>query len=275
MNERLRIALGVILIIAGILYKPGMLDHIIDNKPDKLVKPDAATLVLVEGLEATVTGKEDASRLAGYFEGLAVDFSEIPNITNNLQIQYLLDFTGKKVFGTSLMENGKSKYPLFAPTLSKTLSRVIGAQNSKEPLTEQEKIDMAKLCHAVAWKLYNKEFDREFEIFKNRAKRAILEYSDKNGPAPKPPDPVVTECGCSGTGDVVQGDGHKTPCICSGGEHKCGHNSKCRFIDNKPRPTPIDSGCPCESATTMCVCESYYGACNCESGGQAKACEVR
>jgi len=266
MNERLKIALAVILILAGVFYKPGMFDNIVNNK---LTTPEAEIVILVKGLKEAVANKGDAAKLAGYFEAMSLDFGSIPNINNNLQMQYLLDFTGKRVFNTSLMENGKPKHPDFAPTLSRSISKVIGPQGEKEPLTPEEKANVAKLFHGVAWSLYNKELDKTFEDYKKRTERAILEYSVNNGPAPKPPDDAA-KCNCSGNGDIVHGDGHKTPCICSSGDHKCSHNSSCRFADVTPPPTP-DSGCPCESDVTMCVCETHYGVCDCESGKSGKS----
>lgn len=58
---------------------------------------------------------------------------------------------------------------------------------------------------------YVEEWKRECASSFDKAEAEIF----KNEPAPKPDDgtnPDASKCICRGTGIIVQGDGHKTPC---------------------------------------------------------------
>ncbi|NBP01103.1 MAG: hypothetical protein EBU90_13400 [Proteobacteria bacterium] len=62
-------------------------------------------------------------------------------------------------------------------------------------------------------------YENYIEDWKNKSKRAFDEAEAKIFTTPKPPvvivpmeDPDPAKCICKGTGIIIHGDGHKTPC---------------------------------------------------------------
>lgn len=223
MNDRLRIVLGIILLF--LFYQSLQPNNpIIPPIPDKIVKPDQDIIDIVSTLD-TSPSEEDTNKLAGVFYALSQDFAK-RDIKYPLQVQYLLDYVGKNSVGTELMNNGLPKYPLFAPSAAAILVKVIGPQDSTNPITQEQKERLAKVFYGFAWKLYTKNKDAVFEEYKERAKKAINQYFNE-----KPDDdPVNDKCQCNGLGYIIHGDGHRTKCPCIESGQKCPHNPKCGSI---------------------------------------------
>jgi len=256
MSKELRMWLGVLLIAVALFYQGG------DNSPftptpDKLEKPEEAIVQLVDTLEP-ISNEIDANKLSGIFYTMSEKLEET-ELTSNLQVQYFLDFVGRKVMGDELMVTNNNvsspKYPDFAPSAAKLIASVIGPQTEETPLTSEEKKKLARLLYGFSWKLYEPTQDEVFENYKSKTLAAIAEYN-KEDDNPSPDDNV--DCPCEGKGYIVHGDGHKTPCPCVadggtcnckgaaiGSSCNCGGNCSCG-----------DGECKCSSKETVSVLES-------------------
>ena len=231
--------LGLALVIIALFYQSG---GIVPVTPDKLEKPEAEIVELVDSLPS-ISDAVDANKLAGVFNAMSEKLDST-NLQSNLQVQYFLDFVGKKAVGIELMVDGKSKYPDFAPAAAALIAKVIGPQTEEAPLTSEEKKRLARLLYGFSWKLYEGSEDETFENYKSKALSAIAEYN-KEDDNPNPDDDV--DCPCEGKGYIVHGDGHKTPCPCvaDGGTCNCKGavgSSDCNCGD----------GCSCEGGKCKC-----------------------
>lgn len=211
--------LGILLIAIAFLYKSG---GILPLGDAKLEKPEADIVALVDGI--SVSDDAGSSKLAGLFNALSEKLDKV-TLNTNLQVQYLMDFIGKKTFGSELMDNGSPKYPKFSPSVAKAMTKVLGPQTDTDPITGDKKRRLARLFYGLSWKLYKSEQDKEYESYKAKALSAIKEYANVE---PDPPDEDEDEdCPCEGLGYIIHGDGHRTPCPCIESGKKCTHNPKC------------------------------------------------
>lgn len=78
------------------------------------------------------------------------------------------------------------------------------------------------------------------------AEKKILGSTPGPDDTPLVPDPDPEKCVCKGTGEIVHGDGHVTPCPYHG-----------------PDNLPEDLKCKCDTSSTYCNCKAKYGACSC------------
>ena len=77
----------------------------------------------------------------------------------------------------------------------------------------------------------------------DKAEKKILDSKpDVPDDTPLVPDPDPEKCVCKGTGKIVHGDGHVTPCP---------YHSK-------------EARCKCDSPGYYCNCREAYGSCQCE-----------
>jgi hypothetical protein len=235
MNDRLRILLGVILLVVGFFYPrfkaPAM--------PDKLDRPEDYIVALVERLPE-ISDPVDSNMLAGTFFAMSEGVL-VTDLKTNLQVQYFLDKIGKTVMGNALVsESGEKKYPTFSPVAAKLIEETIGPQTETDPLTVEEVKNLSKLFYGFSWKLYDKSEDSVFEEYRIKADTAIAEYNNND----EDPEPEVnTECICEGKGYVIHGDGHKTDCPCVESGEDCKHDPKCKSKGEAP---PVEE--PCEEA---------------------------
>jgi len=241
MNDRLRITLGVLLLAIGFFY-PRFKNPVV---PDKLNKPEDFIVVMVDRLPE-ISDPVDANMVAATFFAMSEGVL-VTDLNTNLQIQYFLDFVGKKTMGNALVsESGEKKYPTFSPVAAKLIEETIGPQTETDPLTVEEVENLSKLFYGFAWKLYDNSEDQVYEDYISRANEAIAEYNN-NDPEPKPDE--NTECICEGKGYVVHGDGHKTKCPCVEAGKDCKHDPKCGGKTTPP-PEPVkqeeckDGTCP-------------------------------
>lgn len=80
------------------------------------------------------------------------------------------------------------------------------------------------------------------------AEKKILGSTPGPDDTPLVPDPDPEKCVCKGTGKIVHGDGHVTPCPYHGSDN--------------PLP-PENLKCKCDTSNTYCNCKAKYGACSC------------
>jgi len=107
----------------------------------------------------------------------------------------------------------------------------------------EEKIDTSGISQVESWKEGAKSafLQAESEVF-------------KPDPEPDPdvtpePNPDKNKCPCKGSGWIVHGDGHKTPCP----YHKDDDDD-----DDKKKHK-----CKCDTSRTYCNCVPSYGKCGC------------
>ena len=221
-NNRLRIVLAALLIAVAFFYNA---EGVAPEVP-KLEKPQEDIVKLVETL-GVIDNEEDSSKVAGMFNALSEKLKDT-KIESNLQLQYLLDYVGKDVFGSELL----GKYPLFAPSAAKLIEKVVGKQDEEVPMTSEEKKKLARLFYGFSWKLYKKDQENLFDEYKNKALSSIAEYNREDV---KPdPEPNVKPCPCKGKGYIVHGDGHVTDCPCVQSGEDCKHNPKCKQAELPP-----------------------------------------
>ena len=150
MSERLRIVLGVLLLLVGLFY-PRLKGPTV---PDKFERPEDYIVSLVERLPE-ISDPVDANMLAGTFAAMSEGVL-VTDLKTNLQVQYFLDKIGKTVMGNSLVsESGEKKYPTFSPVAAKLIEETIGPQTETDPLTVEEVQNLSKLFYGFAWKLYD------------------------------------------------------------------------------------------------------------------------
>jgi len=82
------------------------------------------------------------------------------------------------------------------------------------------------------------------QSFKDAEKEILSKPDDPD--TPLVPDPDPKKCVCKGTGEIIQGDGHVTPCP----------------YHAKP-DEPENLKCKCDTASTYCDCIKVYGSCSC------------
>ncbi len=78
------------------------------------------------------------------------------------------------------------------------------------------------------------------------AEKKILGSTPGPDDTPLVPDPDPEKCVCKGTGKIVHGDGHTTPCPYHG-----------------PDNPPEDVKCKCDTSRTRCDCKAKSGECSC------------
>lgn len=244
MNDRLRILLGVILLVVGFFYPRFK----VPSMPDKLDRPEEHIVALVERLPE-ISDPIDSNKLAGTFFALSEGVLA-SDLKTNLQIQYFLDYVGKNTMGNDLVSaSGEKKYPTFAPVSAKLIEETIGPQTETDPLTVEEVENLSKLFYGFSWKLYDSSQDEVFESYKSKADSSIAEYNN-NDEDPKPE--VNTECICEGKGYVIHGDGHKTDCPCVEAGEDCKHDPKCGSskgeMPKEPEPVKEDESPPEQKA---------------------------
>ena len=83
------------------------------------------------------------------------------------------------------------------------------------------------------------------ESFDKAEEKILGSKPDIPDDKPLVPHPDPEKCICKGTGKIVQGDGHVTPCPYHS-EDEAKHR------------------CKCDTSKTYCNCEAAYGACQCE-----------
>lgn len=217
--DRLRIVLGVILIIIAILYGSDPVGPVI---PDKLDRPEEDIVKIIDDLPE-ISDPSDANKVAALFSGLSEEIPDL-DLKNNLEVQYLLDGVGKEVMGNDLVSpNGTKKYPEFSPAAAKMIEKIIGPQDEKSELTDEEAMNLSELLYGFAWRLYNKTADEVYEKYLVIVDKAIAEYNlldvepDNN-----------EDCICEGNGYVIHGDGHKTDCPCIESGEDCEHDPTCK-----------------------------------------------
>jgi len=264
-----RMWIGIILILAGVFYKPGMFPAL---KP-KIAEPEAEVVELVKDI--SISDPADSSKLAGMFYAMSESLEET-NLPTNLKVQYFVSHVGKGVFGQELLKDGKPKYPKFSPAVAKSMTKILGSQTDTSPITADKKRKLARLFYGLSWKLYKKEFDSLFETYKVSVGTIIREYN-KVPDQPKPDD--IDSCPCAATGFIIHGDGHKTPCPCIANGKQCKH--KCKSTGKPPKtkpkkeqpkqqpPTPKPK-CECDTDTTYCICITEFGQCSCNDRGSAE-----
>ena len=224
MNDRLRVLLGISLIIAAFGWANR--DKINIGGDDKLAKPSPEMVEIVSNIYE-VEGR-DSAEYSGMFYAMWQEYDRVP-IKSNLQLQYYLKYLGDEV----LEGENSGKYPEWSPSVSEAIAKVIGKQDETELLTEEEQKNLKELFYAFAWKMYNPEYDSEFEEYKGKAVHAIKVYSDTDDDDTPAPEPESEDCICEGAGYVVHGDGHKTPCPCVESGEDCEHNPKCGYSEPK------------------------------------------
>ena len=236
MSERLRIVLGVLLLLVGLFY-PRLKGPTV---PDKFERPEDYIVSLVERLPE-ISDPVDANMLAGTFAAMSEGVL-VTDLKTNLQVQYFLDKIGKTVMGNALVsESGEKKYPTFSPVAAKLIEETIGPQTETDPLTVEEVQNLSKLFYGFAWKLYDKSEDSVYEEYFSKADKAIAEYNNKDD---NPEPVIITDCICEGKGYVIHGDGHKTDCPCIESGENCNHNPKCGSKGEAPLPAPVVEECP-------------------------------
>ena len=224
-NNRLRIVMAALLLAVVFFYNA---DGVAPEVP-KLEKPQEDIVKMVEEL-AAIDNEEDSSKVAGMFNAVSEKLKD-SKIESNLQLQYLLDFVGKDVFGSELV----GKYPLFSPSAAKLIEKVIGKQDEEAPMTSEEKKKLARLFYGFSWKLYKKDQENLFDEYKSKALSSIAKYNKEDEkPEPKPD---VEECPCKGKGYIVHGDGHVTDCPCIQSGEDCDHDPKCKQAELPPVDT--------------------------------------
>ncbi len=268
-----RMWIGIILIIAGVFYKPGTFNFVTEPK---LAEPEAEIVELVKDI--SISDPTDSSRLAGMFNAMSLLLDKI-GLPTNLKVQYFIAHVGKKTFGTDLLSNGKPKYPKFAPAVAKAMTEILGPQTDTSPITADKKRKLARLFYGLSWKIYRAKTDRAYETYKLRAETVINEYNKV-----KPDEPDAETCPCAATGFIVHGDGHKTPCPCVAGGKQCKHNCKkttkpptISKPDKPPSPPKKRAPCSCDTNSTYCICEERFGKCKCNSrhAGGSDSCGRR
>lgn len=223
MNSNKRFVLGLALLFLALFWDKIEWPTI----KSKLEKPSDEIVVLVDDLEE-IDNKVDSNKVAAVFNGVSEKVEDVESLNTNLQMQYFLDFVGKKVMGSELMdENGYPKYPMFAPSAAKLIAKVLGPQDETDPITATEKEKVADLFYGFSWKLYKKAEEAVFDQYKEKTLRVITEYNKKDDE----PSPEPAECTCDGTGYITHGDGHKTPCPCD--------NCKCKMEAIIEPPTEV------------------------------------
>jgi hypothetical protein len=229
MSDNLRLILGLGL-IGFAIYWSSRGENIV---PSKLERPSDEIVELVSGLP-TVEGR-DSAEYAGMFYAMWQEYDKV-DIKNNLELQYYLKYLGDEV----LEGENSGKYPEWSPAAAAIMAEVVGKQDEKEPITEEENQKLKDLFYGFAWKMYNPEYDSVFEEYKDKTVDAIEKYVDKDD-NPKP-SPDSDKCICEGKGYVIHGDGHKTKCPCVESGESCKHNPKCGYSE----PTPVVSvqDCP-------------------------------
>jgi len=230
-----RFWLGVFLIVMAVLYKGGGSSPDIVNP--KLEKPSDEYVALVA--DVSVSDGEDASKLAGVFKALS-EGTHNTTLASNLQVQYFLHAVGMGSVGNELDD----KYPDLSSAVVAALTNVLGPQNSDIPITDEKKRNLAKLFHALAWKLYSSSHEDVYDSYKAKALLAVDAYNNVD----PEPDTPIDDCPCEGKGYIVHGDGHKTDCPCVAAGREC----NCESGDSGTQ-CQCDTGCNCDSSSG-CKC---------------------
>jgi hypothetical protein len=254
MSERLRIVLGILILLVGFFY-PSLKGPAV---PDKFETPEDWVVALVDKLPE-ISDPVDANKLAATFAAMSEGVLKT-DLKTNLQVQYFLDEIGKKTMGNDLVsESGEKKYPDFSPAAAELITEVIGPQTETEPLAVEEIQNLSKLFYGFAWKLYDKSEDSVYEEYFSKAEKAIAEYNNEDD---NPEPVVITDCICEGKGYVVHGDGHKTDCPCIESGESCKHNPKCGSNGEAPPvvveypAAPVVVEYPCEDGQCPAPTES-------------------
>jgi hypothetical protein len=91
------------------------------------------------------------------------------------------------------------------------------------------------------------------QSFKDAEKEILSKPDDPD--TPLVPDPDPKKCVCKGTGEIIQGDGHVTPCP---------YHAEPDKPDKPDKPDePQNLKCQCDTASTYCTCIKAYGSCSC------------
>lgn len=236
MDKNTRAILGVILVVVALFLSDG---GIITPVKPKIEKPSDEVIALVDSL-SKVDEKQDSNKLSGLFHAMSKAIPSLDYIKNRLSFQYWMADIGQNTVGSELMDNGKPKYPGFAPSAAAIITKVIGPQDKEGPLSPLDRKNLGDIFHGFAWKLYNSDFDEIYEQYKAKATKAIEDHKPKDDDPDDPDDPNMTDCDCNGTQKIRHGDGHVTNCPCVGSNLKCKSNCKSGQTTQKKKLDAID-----------------------------------
>lgn len=229
-NNKLLMLVLAALLLYSFVFKNKIDDN--DNKIDKIAKPDEQIVSIINNAEISpLPVAEDSNKLAALYNAIYTKWKDTSGktVNNNLQLQYFLSSVGKKTVDKELLNpDNTKKYPGVSTKTAAAISAVVGPSNDTSPMTSEEIELVGKLMHGLSWKFYNKEADNVYEQYKPKALKAIDEY---NGIIVPPP--TEDECICNGSGFIVHGDGHKTPCPAKG-------TGKCKSDATEFVPFPTD-----------------------------------